>query len=442
MKKISFLIFAILPFLGFSQEIKDSVSMLPGNVVDVYYNTVTGTKDTVRNNNWHLAFSTRRALPPFRTMQAASVRINEGRGVELFKSPFTIDEWADFDTTGWMGWNTFYNSDSTWDIGAFNQQRNVNNPFDYGWGQYDMVSKDVSGNRIWLIAISTNPNPAAPKSLKKLHIQKIVYDTMWVFTISNLDGSDSNQVSIKKTDFNGKMHAYYNVFTNQVIDREPAMNTWDLLFTRYKTLVTMYGQTLMYPVMGVLNNPEVHAARIFAPGADTLKIGGKDDSLYFSSKITTIGWDWKVITTTPGPWPIKDSLAYFLHRNGSNGDYQRLVFSSYWADQTKQDIHFGLFSYKVIPSQVNELSGMLGNLQVFPNPAKEQLNVVLNFNQEPGKIRAELVDLKGITVFSEELGTSGKVREKQINLSGISSGMYILRLVSAEGSIHSKILVD
>lgn len=442
MKKLSLLILILLPFLGITQSKQDSVTMLPGTVVDVYYNTVTGTKDTVRNTNWHLAFGVRRAMPPFRTMQAATVRINEGRGVELFKSPFTIDEWADFDTSGWMAWNTFFNSDSTWDIGAFNQQRNLNNPFDYGWGQYDMVSKDVSGNRIWLIAISTSPNPAAPKSLKKLHIQKIVYDTMWVFTISNLDGTDSNQVSIKKSDFNGKMLAYYNVFTNQVIDREPSLNSWDLLFTRYKTLVTMFGQTLMYPVMGVLHNPEIHAARIFAPGADTLQIGGKDDSLFFSPKITQIGWDWKVITTTPGPWPIKDSLAYFIRRNNSNGDYQRLVFNSYWADQSKQDIHFNLFNYKVIPNKLEGFESIIAEFNAYPNPTHDILTIRMNFESEPGLIQAELLDLSGKKVLSSELGKTGLTRENQLNLSGIGSGLYVLKISTSQGSIHSKIQVD
>jgi hypothetical protein len=96
-------------------------------------------------------------------------------------------------------------------------------------------------------------------------ISKIVYDTQWVFTISNINGTDSNTVTINKSNFNNKLFAYYNVFSKQVIDREPALNTWDLLFTKYKTLVTLYGQTLMYPVMGVLNHPMMQSAKIMTP---------------------------------------------------------------------------------------------------------------------------------------------------------------------------------
>jgi hypothetical protein len=143
-------------------------------------------------------------------MQAATIRINEGSGVEVFKSSFTASEWNDFDTAQWMTWPTFFNSDSTWDIGAFNQQRNLSNPFDYGWGQYDMNSRDVIGNKIWLLAITTSPNPSAPKSLKKLMISKIVYDTQWVFTISNIDGTDSNTVTINKSNFNNKFYSSFS----------------------------------------------------------------------------------------------------------------------------------------------------------------------------------------------------------------------------------------
>ncbi len=59
MKKILMLAtFFAIQASSFAQT-ADSVSMLPGTVLDVYYNFSTGNKDTVRNNNWHIAFATR-----------------------------------------------------------------------------------------------------------------------------------------------------------------------------------------------------------------------------------------------------------------------------------------------------------------------------------------------------------------------------------------------
>jgi hypothetical protein len=440
MKKL-LLALIILPSLLKAQEISDSISMLPRNVLDVYYNIATGTKDTVRNNNWHIAFATRKAQPPFKTMQAASIRINEGNGVEVYKSSFTSSEWSDFDTAQWMSWPTFFNSDSSWDIGAFNQQRNLSNPFDYGWGQYDMTSRDVIGNKIWLLAISTSPNPAAPKTLKKLFISKIVYDTQWVFTIANINGTDSNTVTINKSDFNGKMHAYYNVFSKQVLNREPLMNSWDLLFTKYKTQVTLFGQTLMYPVMGILQNPNSQSAKIVAPGADTMRIGGPKDSLYFNTKITNIGWDWKLITTTPGPWPIRDSLAYFT-KKANDGNYARIVFTGYWYDPSVQYIKFNTLKYRIIPIGTNEVNSIFNEVKIFPNPGTDYSRINFNLKQISEKVSLRITDLNGKSLLEETINPLSLSEGFDINLSSFKSGVYFITLVS-NGSVYTaKLLVN
>jgi hypothetical protein len=440
MKKLLLALFILPTFLN-AQEISDSVTMLPRNVLDVYYNIEKGTKDTVRTNNWHLAFATRKAQPPFKTMQAATIRINEGSGVELFKSSFTSSEWNDFDTAQWMSWPTFFNSDSSWDIGAFNQQRSLTNPFDYGWGQYDMNSRDVMGNKIWLLAITTSPNPSAPKTLKKLMISKIVYDTQWVFTISNINGTDSNTVTINKSNFNNKLFAYYNVFSKQVIDREPALNTWDLLFTKYKTLVTLYGQTLMYPVMGVLNHPMMQSAKIMTPEADTLKIGGANDSLFFNSKIANIGWDWKVITTTPGAWPVKDSLAYFT-KKANDGNYARLVFTGYFSDPTTQFIKFNILKYKLLPIGNSEYNSVFSSVNIFPNPSSGLTTINFELKNPSQSVQILITDMSGKVISNQTTNPMNLSSGFDLDLSGLNSGIYFVNL-QAESSVYTaKLLVN
>lgn len=441
MKKI-LLALIILPGLLKAQEVSDSVSMLPRNVLDVYYNFETGSKDTVRTNNWHLAFGVRKAQPPFKTMQAATIRINEGSGVEVFKSSFTASEWNDFDSTNWKTWPTFFNSDSSWDVGAFNQLRNMANPFDYGWGQYDMGSRDVIGNKIWMLAITTSSNPSAPKTFKKLFINKVVYDTQWVFTISNLNGTDSNTVTINKSAFANKMHAYYNVFTNQVIDREPVMNTWDLLFTKYKTEVTLFGQTLMYPVMGVLQNPMLQTAKLMEAGADSMRLGGANDSMYFKSKISNIGWDWKEITTTPGAWPVKDSLAYFMKRANNNGNYARLVFTGYFADPTTQYIKFNLLKYLIIPIGNSEINTSFNQVQIFPNPTNGLANINFELKNLSREVSLRIVDLNGREITSKTMNPSQLNNGFDLDLSGLNSGIYFVTLVADGSAYTAKLMIN
>ncbi|MCF8254146.1 MAG: T9SS type A sorting domain-containing protein [Bacteroidia bacterium] len=436
MKKIYLLLTAVLLKTALMAQVADSVTMLPGTVLDVYYNFTTGTKDTVRNNNWHLAFAVRKAQPPYKTMQAATIRINDGRSVELYKSGTSIENWSSFDTSGWNAWPQFYNSDSTWDIGAFNQDRNMANPFDYGWGQYNMTTRDVDGNDIWLMALVTSPNPNDPKMLKKLAIHKIVYDTMWSFSISNLDGTDSVGYSIRKSDYNNKLFAYVNVLNHQVIDREPAINSWDILFTRYKSLVTLFGQTLMYPVMGVLHNPNAISAKYVGADAQTFV---PDTNLIPHDNINTIGWDWKEVTTTPGAWPIIDSLAYVV-KNGEN-NYHKIVFTEYFANSTQQFIKFNKTFYSILTSSERVVKE-LENVKVYPNPASGLVNVDFNFENAVSLLSIEIIDLTGRTVSTQKFNNVNGSLNCEFNLSGLNQGIYFVSFEADGAKGTRKIIVN
>lgn len=421
-KKIFTILFlAFIASSVFSQTTNvDSVSMTVGTSVDVFYNLTTGKKDTVSNRNWHLAFAVRNAQPPLKTMQAATVLINEGRGVSLYESNQSFANWSTFDTTGWKTWPASFNSDSTWDIGAFNKNRSLSNPFDYGWGSYDMTSRDVSGSKVFLIALDNAQNPfGAPTSFRKVSIQKIAYDTMWIFTISKLDGTDSNTVTIKKKDFVGKLFAYYNMNTNSVIDREPVVaKDWNLLFTRYKALVTLGPTTIMYPVAGVLQNNNTMAYKVQGENANSFSY----DTLQFVSKIRTIDWDWKVITTAPGAWPIKDSMAYFTRvANKIN----KIKFTSYYAGQDRQSIVFNKTDYAGL--SINETVKNKLEVSVYPNPASENIFILLNSNVKSAQI--SISNLSGKTLINTEITADNK-----IDVSGLPMGMYLLTIATANGS--------
>ncbi|MDP1726483.1 MAG: T9SS type A sorting domain-containing protein [Bacteroidota bacterium] len=434
MKKILMLAtFFAIQASSFAQT-ADSVSMLPGTVLDVYYNFSTGNRDTVRNNNWHIAFATRKAMPPLKTMQAVSIRINEGRNVEIFKSNTLISSWSTFDTAGWMAWPTFYNSDSSWDIGALNQERNMTNPYDYGWGQYNQTSHNVEGSNIWLIAITTSPVPGAPKTLKRLAVQKCVYDTQWVFILSNVDGTDSTTMIINKASYNGKMFAYVDVLSKTVIDREPMMNSWDLLFTRYKALVTLYGQTLMYPVMGILHNPIASTAKLIAPGAKTT---APSSSLVFKENNTQIGWDWKYITTSPGAWPVKDSLAYFVKLGVNN--YWSLSFNAYFADASVQYIKFNKKQYTTLTG-VEQNTKTLTAMHVYPNPATDGVNVNGAFNNHVNQLNLSIIDITGREVLSQNYSDINGAFSASLATHSLKSGLYFIS-ISADGAMSSKKLI-
>jgi len=425
MKKrlFTFLFTALIATNLFSQSTTtvDSVSMTPGTRVDVFYNLQTGKKDTVANNNWHLAFAARNAQPPTKTMQAATVLINEGRGVSIYESNQTFNNWTSFDTTGWKTWATSFNSDANWDEGALNKNRDTLNSFDYGWGKYNMTTRDVSGNKIFLIAIDNAQNPfGAPSNFRKLSIQKVVYDSMWLFTISRLDGTDSNTVTILKKNFQGKLFAYYNLITNQVIDREPIpASQWNLLFTRFKSLVTLGPNTIMYPVMGVLQNNNTMGYRVTGANANAASY----DTLKFNSKIRTIDWDWKEITTTPGAWPIKDTMVFFTKvANRIN----KIKFTEYFDNRSnRQVIVFNKTSYDALST--NNVFTKNNNITVYPNPASDKLNI--EFDETTKNVSFSIADLSGKTIISSTL-----INSSLIDISGLNIGMYLLNIGTDNGT--------
>lgn len=403
-----------------STTTSDSLSMTIGTAVDVYYNLQTGKKDTVSNRNWHLAFAVRNAQPPTRTMQAATVLINEGRGVSLYETNKTLADWNNFDTTGWNTWKPAYNSDSSWDVGAFNKNRDTAQSFDYGWGMYNMTSRDVSGSKIYLIAVDNAQNPfGTPTNFRKICIQKIVYDTQWVFTISKLDGTDSNTVTINKKDFTGKLFAYYNMNANIVIDREPIpANQWNLLFTRYKALVTLGPTTIMYPVMGVLQNMNTMAYKLTGSTAFTANY----DTMKFIRKIRTIDWDWKVITTSPGEWPIVDTTVYFT-KNANQ--INKIKFTRYYAASDRQVIVFNKTKYDALA--VNEAIKNKLQVSVYPNPATENLFVELDSKIKT--VQINISDLSGKSIINTKLSN-----QNNIDISGLQLGMYMLTVSTEKGS--------
>lgn len=422
MKKNLFTILFLASFASnlFAQStITDSLSMTVGTSVDVFYNLQTGKKDTVSNRNWHLAFAVRNAQPPTKTMQAATVLINEGRGVSLYETNKTLADWNTFDTTGWKTWKPAFNSDSSWDVGAFNKSRDTAQSFDYGWGMYNMNSRDVSGSKIFLIA-NDGANPGAPaNNFRKICIQKIVYDTQWIFTISKLDGTDSNTVKINKKDFAGKLFAYYNMNTNSVIDREPIpANQWNLLFTRYKALVTLGPTTIMYPVMGVLQNTNTFACKLTGPNAFTADY----DSLNFIPKIRTIDWDWKVITTTPGEWPIVDTTVFFTI---VGNQIHKINFTKYYAASDRQVIVFNKTKYNALA--VNEAIKNKLQVSVYPNPANDNLFVALDSKTKTAQIT--ISDLSGKSIINTTL-----LNQNAIDISGLKLGMYMLTVSTENGS--------
>ena len=377
---------------------------------DVFYNMEKGAVSSVRGSNWHLAFAIRNAAPPLNVMRSTSILANEGRGVSIFVSPNDLKDFGTFDTTGYRSWINPHNSENSWDVGALNAYRDSTNAFDFGWGEYSQVTHDLEATKMFLVRITQGSGQNMTTSFKKLKIDKLAFDTSWIFTYANIDGSNSKTIIINKPRYAGKLFAYHNLLNDSTIDREPAAK-WDLLFTRYGAFYTQFGQTIFSTNTGVLSHPLTLTSRV--QGVDTsVSVPG-----IYTNNLTGIGTDWK---QNPGPgqpnFRVYDSLSFFTKTASLRED--KLVFVAFQGSSTgriifnKTNIKLGTGLAKIKDQSV---------IEMYPNPAFDNIYFHVQKNQS---YQVHIFDLNGKQLVQQEIN-------EQINsvpVSELQTGIYLVQI--------------
>jgi hypothetical protein len=80
------------------------------------------------------------------------------------------------------------------------------------------------------------------------------------------------------------------------------------------------------------------------------------------------------------------------------------------------------------------------DLAVFPNPSDGLLNIRFTMN-ETQSVRIDILSLKGETVYNQTLGSFKGSFDKQVDLSSLAKGIYVLRLTSDQGTTNAKIVL-
>lgn len=79
------------------------------------------------------------------------------------------------------------------------------------------------------------------------------------------------------------------------------------------------------------------------------------------------------------------------------------------------------------------------DLQVFPNPAHDYINILCSNSQNTG-FQAELSNIKGISVSKHTFDQGSGLMK--LSIAGLPQGMYFLRITSGKGSVVRKIVVE
>src|SRR5690606_3020192 len=138
---------------------------------------------------------------------------------------------------------------------------------------------------------------------------------VWKFSVAEIDGS--NPVTKEITvggNYDNRHFVYYNFETDQVIDREPNREDWDLLFTKYTEDLGV----MMYGVFGVLTSERIGVAKVTSEQIDTVTW----DEQPLDSAINVIGRGWKSAGATV---TVFDTITYFI--SVANNDVWQLEFT-------------------------------------------------------------------------------------------------------------------
>ena len=421
MKRLLTSLLCTLSLCSFAQN--DSVSLGSGATNMVFYKLTTGAKTSAPNDDWHIAFSARyiNGFTFALTSQAAAIRINEAFGLKLFRSPNQkLDQYASFDTTGWHGWQQMHNPDTTWTLGALNANVNFNDPnhFNYGWGEYDGTSHNVTGDSsIYLIQLPDG-------SFKKFVVLNLLYDTAFNVQYANLDNSGATTQEIRKAPYSSKNFVYLNLSTGNLLDKEPALTDWDFMALRYTN--TVYNPSNPTQDIGFLTkdaNSEYAASG-----------GAAQQNCYtgpgWTNLINVIGKSWM---GAPGDTVIPGQ-AYFI-QNSTSG-YKMTVTG--FGGATTGLINFSL-SPCALSTGISELNAS-ADLSIYPVPASDIINIKIN-SAEESQSDVHLLDMSGRVILSQNVNTQAGENNFPVNISSIQTGNYIVSVSSAAGRVNRMIAV-
>ncbi len=420
MKKNLLFMFAAVFMLLLQMQanpVNDTVTMGPSYANDVFYSMANGHVKTETRANWDIAFYTSR--------WSAGVSINDGSGVMLYTYPLgDVSAWSSVDVTAIESWTPLYNSDTIWEDGAFN--RNALGHPDYGWGVYNTINHDVVGDSIYIVKLANG-------LLKKLFIERknSVTNTFY-FKYADIDGSNEVNEVLDVTPYQDtRMFIYYSLTMQLVIDREPDINSWDLMFSKYAAIVyDNTGAPSNYLVVGITSNNEVGVAKHHPVTPDFDDWTAKPLEYYR----TPIGHNWKSFNMTLFQWTIEDSTVYFVETR--QGDIYKLVLEYFSGSGSGKT---GLVKELISLVSIDE-PGIAGQEQlVYPNPASSGIYVKQQASSGQS-IEVRLLDITGKVVHSSRFVQGGG--DLYLPLDDMNQGVYLIETISGEKRSISKFIIN
>jgi len=420
MNKLYIILFAFLSFSILRAQENVQVSVGASYANQSFYELATNEITTIDNESWDIAFSVF-------GLQDAAIFVNESAasmGTENILFELSINDFqdpiSDDDLT-----ERVLNGELDWSNGAFNSGRDLTNPFDYGWGQYNPALNAVTGNKVYVIEL----RDGTKKRIQILSLEGITYN----FKYADFDGSNVKEVNIDKAQFEGKHRAYFSFADETVKDLEPTK--WDLYFTRYSTPIDDgTGVFLDYVVTGVLSSQGMELAE--ANGVDPFDAEEIDFQDDYESDLDIIGYDWKTLDFATFQWQVVEDRAYFVKT--AEGAKYKLIFFDFEGSSS------GVSSFEktsLLSTSTRDIVQQEKRFKIFPNPNNGSFNIELASIETHQKGLVNIFDLSGLIRWSSEINPNNKLQYIQV-ADHLGSGSYVLQLILDGKTSYQKIIID
>lgn len=407
--------------------INDSVSMGAGSMNDVFYSMANGTVKVENNLNWHLAFS-------MNAGDSSSIWANHNTGngyTKVYNIHKDKTQWATVSLADTSAGTLCYNYDQKWSQGALNDIPS-GDPFNFGWGTYEMVSHNVYGDSIFIVK--------ANNVFYKVMIDSLQSTLMtYHFRVGNIVAmTEAPHTLAKGVKYANSIFGYVDLATGVDSLREPDIATWDIVFNRYNSLVVAGPPptpAIPYSVAGALGNRGITFGKAMTVHVDTANIHYATYTNPWNTSISTIGYDWKTFTQPAGPWVVPDSISYFILDKNSN--IWQMQFTAYSGSGTG-NINFRKRS--VWPTKVSDFNSAINQYSVFPNPAQNNLSVVMDA-KESNDAKIMVLDLTGKIVLSSSVKVQNGINAYNIPTQNLANGNYILFVYGKNIQIKEKVAI-
>jgi hypothetical protein len=408
--KLFFSIFSFLLVLStYSQETTVNLSLGASYVNQVYYKLSDKTETSVVANSWDLAF--------FRASSMNhGIRVNDGIGIEVFEAANEATKWNTINITNEASWSKLYNSDAERIKGAF-----MKGSATYGWGEYNQATHHITGTIIYVLKYTDG-------SYKKF----ICEDFYGGYTIkyASWDGSvwsEDKSAVIANSNNSDHTYNYFSLQSDNEVIVEPAASDWDFVFTKYYTDV----QNTKYNVTGVLSSDNITVATA---------TGDTANSLSYSEEINTIGYNWKSLNYTTYAYEVDTDRKFYVK------DKDEKIYKVYFTEFDGGSTGNLAFNFEDVTQTLGtEEVGENIAFGIYPNPVSfdKKINIIFDVNKvNKNENKVEIYNLVGQRVLKTSITNSLGFYDKEISLSNLNSGIYMLKFTSGNYQKTKKIVIQ